>query len=165
VGVHTKNQEFEMRFVSLGVALLCLLVCSTGLAADAGADAVVVADAAAAPASAPTIPTTIEEGVDTVKKTVSWFRSHEFRAGIAGVLALLIGLWRKTNKFFIAKVPKKALPWLTAGVAFLATIPFALTVEPWSWKTFVWEGLITGAGAMAWWSMVISNVLPVKKDS
>lgn len=82
-----------------------------------------------------------------------------WRAGIAGVIALLMFIWRKFDTVLLAKIPNAWLPLIVAGVAFLGAIPAALTADPWSWKTFLWQGLLTGAQAMAFWSIALKHLL------
>ncbi len=162
------------------VLLLCLLPVN-GFAADASPskpDAAVKVDAKAAvkvdarasekpaatpqPAKAPAVPVTVDEAVGTVQGIVKAFSGDRARAGIAGVLCLLIFIWRRFGAgFLIGKVPSKFLPLLTAGVAFLAALPLAIATDPWSWKAFIWQGLITGAEAMAFWSVVVKFIFPM----
>lgn len=114
------------------------------------------ADAVAAPALQ--IPETFEDGAKTVEQTADWFRQHHVRAAAAGLLALLLGLWRSTKRLFIDRVPRKALPFVVAGVAFLSTIPIALTTEPWSWQSFIWHAVLTSTEAIAFWSLGIKYI-------
>jgi len=146
------------------VALLLLLVVTSAAVAapDAAPDAVIDASGIVGTthdSGAPAIPTTVDEAVDVVKSTVNWFETEHIRAGIAGIIALLVGIWRKTNRLFIDKVPRKVLPFLVAGVAFLATVPVALSAPQWSWWGFFWRGLITSAEAMAFWSLGVKAIL------
>lgn len=163
-----------MKARSLVVALACLFVVVgvAHAAPDAAPDAKVVVDgtvtvvdaAAKAPASAPAIPKTIEDGVKTVSQTVAWFQQEHWRAAIAGVIALLIGIWRRVDKKIIAKVPRKALPFVAGGVALLAALPMALMIEPWTWKAFLLQGFVTSAEAIAWWSLLLKFILGEKKE-
>jgi hypothetical protein len=122
----------------LVVALSCLFVAGVSYAApDAAPDAkvvtdgaVTVVDAAAVAPKTPAVPKTLAEGVETVKQTVAWFQQEHWRAAIAGIIALLVGVWRRFDKKVIAKVPKKALPFVAGGVALLAALPMALMIEP-----------------------------------
>ena len=55
-------------------------------------------------------------------------------------------------------------PWgvacATTLVAYLATIPEALAVSPWSWWTFLWSGLATTGESMVFWALIGKKVLP-----
>lgn len=149
--------------------LLTLCFFTPSYAADASAtDAVVTVDAEVAPAGAPKPPESVDEAVDAAKKAFLDFKSEHVRAGIAGIICILMFVWRKFGAgFLIGKIPNKALPFITAGIAFLGALPVALVAEPWSWKTFIWQGLVTGAEAMAFWSLlvkfVLARTLPDKK--
>jgi hypothetical protein len=99
--------------------------------------------------------------VAQVSAIVAAFKSEHVRAGIAGILCLLVWVWRRfASKLLIGKIPNKWLPLVMAGVAFLAAIPTTLAATPWSWSAFLWQGLITGAEAMAFWSVLFKFVLP-----
>jgi len=99
--------------------------------------------------------------VAQVSAIVEAFKSEHVRVAIAGILVLLIWAWRRfASKLLIGKIPNKWLPLVTALVAFLAAIPTTLAATPWSWSTFLWQGLITGAEAMAFWSVLFKFVLP-----
>lgn len=173
-----------LRFASV---LLCLLIASPVLAADAApAKKVVVTGevvtpppakvppvastptsqpaakpAAPAPAAPAAAPAADANPVEQVSAIVAAFKTEHVRAGIAGILCLLVWAWRRfASKLLIGKIPNKWLPLVTALVAFLAAIPTTLAATPWSWSTFLWQGLITGAEAMAFWSVLFKFVLP-----
>ena len=152
----------------LFIFLAAVLVAAPVFAADAQPPAqppavTVVDSGVAAPTSAPAAPvapTTIDEAVGTVQQVIASFKSEHVRAGIAGLITLLIFIWRRfLSGFIIGKIPSKYLAFVTAGVAFLAALPVALAASPWSWMTFVWQGLITGAEAMAFWSLFGKHLL------
>jgi hypothetical protein len=105
------------------------------------------------------VPVTVDQAVDTGKGIIGNFAAKHVQAGIAGIICLFVFAWRRfLSGLLIGKIPSKFLPLVTMGVAFLAAIPQSLTVTPWSWKTFVWQGLITGAEAMMFWSAVVKFV-------
>lgn len=138
-------------------AVVCLAATAAGapdaLIPDAGVHPVHPAE------STPDVPVSVDGVVDGVNGIVKAFESHHIRAGIAGIITLLVFVWRRFDKYVIAKIPSKWLPFIVAGVAFAAAIPQALVAEHWNWKTFVWQGLITGAEAMAFWSLLAKHVL------
>lgn len=116
---------------------------------------------ASAPAAPPAIPVTVDDAVGTFQSIVKSFTSEHVRAGIAGIICILIFIWRRfLSGWLIGKIPSRYLPLLTTGVAFLAALPVAIATDPWSWKTFLWQGLITGAEAMAFWSVIVKFIFP-----
>ena len=141
-------------------AFVCVAVLCVSCLAWAAPDASVTKDAAIADAKAE-VAKAKDDGeklgllVDGLKAAFS----NGWRAGIAAVISLLMFFWRRFDTLVLAKIPNKWLPFVVAGVAFLAAIPASLTVEPWSWTTFIWQGLLTGAQAMALWSIVLKHVL------
>jgi len=136
-------------------------------AAPATQPAAPAAKAAPAPAAKVVVPATVDQAVDTGKGLISDFSAKHIQAGVAGIICLFVFAWRRfLSGLLIGKIPSRFLPLVTLGVAFLAAIPQNLTVTPWSWKTFVWQGLITGAEAMSFWSVVVKFVTgEVKKPT
>lgn len=125
-------------------------------------DAALVSKPDAALATSQTIPVTVDEAVGTFQGIVKNFTSEHVRAGIAGIICLIVFLWRRfLSGLLIGKIPSKYLPLLTTGVAFLAALPIAIATDPWSWKTFLWQGLITGAESMALWSVIFKFIFPI----
>lgn len=154
--------------------LLAALLAAPAAATDAQPEksdaAVVKVDAKAStsqPTEKPEEPKSIDEAVDAAQSVFADFKQEKWRAGIAGCITLLVFLWRRfASGFLLDKLPPKALPFVTAGVAFLAAIPVTLAADPWSWKDFIWQGLITGGQAMAFWSLLFKFVVgkTLKKD-
>lgn len=96
-----------------------------------------------------------------LKTLVDSVKNHQGRAIAASVLMLLLFLWRRFGShLLIGKVPTKWMPLLTAGVAVLAALPSALTSAGFSWGSFLTNGLLLGAEAMALWSVLGKLTLP-----
>jgi hypothetical protein len=99
----------------------------------------------------------VKEQVGTL---VQLFRSHEWRPAIALLLTILIYFWRRFDKIIIAKIESKYIPWITALMGFLATLPSHLSVTPFVWANFILDGFVTGAESALLWSLVGKAVLP-----
>jgi len=118
----------------------------------------------AAPAVAPDTDATKgpKEVVNDAKGIYQMFKDGKFREATAGIITLLLFLWRRfASKFVIGKI--KDSWWLTfiaVLIGFLTTIPLALTATGFSWWTFLWEGLAVSAEAIAFWSILGKKVLP-----
>ena len=110
----------------------------------------------------PAEPGTVPEAVGTFKGIIADFRSGKYREAVAGVLMVLMFLWRRfAGKLVIGKIKSDWwLRFVTLLVSFAATIPVALTADGFNWTRFLWEGLATGAEAMLFWSLVLSKILP-----
>jgi len=164
-----------MKARSLVVALTCLLLASSASAAPDAAptkpDAAVVVktDAKAVPASAPatapaakpTEPKDVPEAVKTAGSIWSAFKGGRFREAIAGVILILLFIWRRFGaKIIIGKLSTWQIGFVAVLLGFLGTIPEALAAEPWSWKTFLWSGLATSGEAMLFWKTLGQKLLP-----
>lgn len=144
---------------------------SSSFCADAAvADAKVETDAkatASQPAAKvpikvkPEEPKDVPEAVEEVKDIWAAFKGGKYREAIAGILVVLIFMWRRFGaKFIIGKLSTWGVGLVTVILGFVGTIPEALTVDPWNWKTFIWSGLLTSAEAMLLWQMIGKKVLP-----
>ena len=92
-------------------------------------------------------------------------KKGNYREFVAGTITLLVFFWRRFGPtFIIGKIPNKYLPFVTAGVALLTRIPLLLVDKDFSWDWFALEAFITGAEAIAFWSMVGKFVLPTIID-
>lgn len=161
-----------MKARSLVVALTCLCLASASYAApDAKPtkpDAAVEAKTDAAPAAkavpakaAPAEPKDVPEAVKTGTKTWSAFKGGKYREAIAGCILMLLFLWRRfASKFIIGKLSTWQVGFVAVLLGFLGTIPEALAVEPWNWKTFLYSGLATSGEAMLFWKTLGQKVLP-----
>lgn len=77
-------------------------------------------------------------------------------------LALLFLVWA-TRKFIWKVIPKNVLPWLTLGLAMVASIAVGLLAGNIWWKVLL-DGLITGGSAMALWSALFKHFLKPKES-
>lgn len=161
-----------MKARPLVVALACLLLLAgASLAAPDAAppDKPAAAASATAPtkaASAPTVPTAntpkdVPEAVATGTSVWTAFKGGKYREAIAGVLVLLLFLWRRfASKVIIGKLSTWQVGFVAVLLGFLGTIPEALATEPWNWKVFLWSGLATSGEAMLFWKTLGQKLLP-----
>jgi hypothetical protein len=106
------------------------------------------------------------EGVDkdpgaAVSEMVQAFKEGRWAAGIGLLLTLLVWF---TRKFVWKFIPKKALPWLTFGLAMLVTVSVELVLGIVWWKTLI-DGFLTCGSAMAFWSLVLKQFAGDKKEA
>lgn len=106
-------------------------------------------------------PTDIPSAVKTGKEIFSAFKGGKFREAIAGIIVLLLFLWRRfASKLIVGKLSPWWTGFVTMLLGYLGAIPEALAVEPWKWSTFIFTGLLTSAEAMLVWSMLGKKLLP-----
>jgi hypothetical protein len=127
---------------------------------DAGIDnpkASMVPDAG----SKSTIPANSDQAIDVVKTVVKNFKDGEIRLGIAGILMLLIFVWRRfIHDFVLNKTGKKWAPLVVAALGFVSSLIIELGNPVFSWRTFLLGGLFTSGAAVLFWSTLGKIVLP-----
>jgi len=114
--------------------------------ADEDAALLVAGDAATQPA--PTPP------AEQVSSIIKLFKEKQWKAAIGALLMFLVFIWRKLDPFIAPKIPPKFLPFVVALVGFVASIPGTLAVTPWSWGTFIINGLLISGTAVLFWGTV-----------
>lgn len=160
-----------MKARSLVVALMCLLMTSASYAAPDAAPAkpdttVAAAKDAAAPAAltkkaALNAPGDVPEAVKTATSVWSAFKGGRYREAVAGILVVLLFLWRRfASKLIIGKLSTWQVGFVAVLFGFLGTIPEALAMQPWNWKLFLWSGLATSGEAMLFWKVLGQKLLP-----
>jgi hypothetical protein len=103
----------------------------------------------------------VPEAVEEVKSIWADFKGGKYREAMAGVVVVLLFLWRRfASRLIVGKLSKWWLAFVTMLLGYLGTIPEALTMDPFSWGKFVWTGLITGSEAMAIWFLIGKKILP-----
>jgi hypothetical protein len=103
---------------------------------------------------------TDEEAVEAAKGLIVAIHQKHWALALGLGLSLLVFGLRKVK--VLAKVPKKALPWVTAVLGVVGYIAVALTVEGADIMDAVWGGAVTGAAAVGLWEMVLKNFLGSK---
>ena len=76
---------------------------------------------------------------------------------------MLVFVLRKVK--ILAKVPKKMLPWVTAGMGVATYVGAALMTEGASIPDALWGGAVTGVAAVGLWEMVLKNLLGESKKA
>lgn len=118
-------------------------------------------DAQAAPKEKPKEPQSVDEAVQSGLGTVSAFKGGKYREAVASLIMLLMFLWRRLGAKFLADKLSGWQMTLVAGIlGYVGSIPEALTLEPFSWWTFAWQGLITGSEAVMLWQILGKKLLP-----
>jgi hypothetical protein len=136
------------------------------LATDGAIEVPVATAPEAAPASQPAAdkkegPASVKEAIESGKGVVANFKGGKYREAVAGIIVLVIFLWRRfAAKLVIGKVSTWWVGFITLLLGYLGSIPEALTMDPFSWWTFVWSGLLTGAESMAFYLMLGKKLLP-----
>jgi hypothetical protein len=111
--------------------------------------------------AAPGEPADVPEAVKTGKNVWSDFKDGKYREAIAGCILMLLFLWRRfASKFIVGKLSTWQVGFVAVLLGFLGTIPEALAVEPWNWKTFLYSGLATSGEAILFWKTLGQKVLP-----
>jgi len=106
-------------------------------------------------------PKDVPEAVATGTSVWTAFKGGKYREAIAGVLVLLLFLWRRfASKVIIGKLSTWQVGFVAVLLGFLGTIPEALATEPWNWKVFLWSGLATSGEAMLFWKTLGQKLLP-----
>jgi hypothetical protein len=101
------------------------------------------------------------------QSTFTAFKGGKYREAIAGLITLLLFVWRRFgSKLLIGKMGGWGVAWTAAAMGLLATIPEALATVPFSWWTFAWNALATSAEAIAFWELagraILPKLMPVK---
>lgn len=157
-----------MREAIIGTLLFAaLLLCGAAVADDAKTtptDAAVKVGVAKVVSPAPVTPAVPAaaslDPVDTGKSMYQAFKDGDYREGVALAIMLLVFLGRRFTMLLSEKIPAKALPYIVAGLAFLASIPTGLTGADFAWSKFIWHSIIAGAEAIALWTMLGKLLLP-----
>lgn len=111
--------------------------------------------------AAPDEPKDVPEAVKTGSRIWAAFKDGKYREAIAGVILLLLFLWRRfASRFIIGKLSTWQVGFVAVLLGFLGTIPEALAVEPWNWKVFLLSGLATSGEAILFWKTLGQKLLP-----
>jgi hypothetical protein len=111
-------------------------------------------------------PLDIREPIETIKSFWFAFKGGKYREGIAGVIVLLMFLWRRffwkwiTRPDFLWPMKPWAVGLITVGFGYLGSIPAALAGPDWNWWAFMIEGLLTSSEAMLFWQTLGKHALP-----
>lgn len=112
-------------------------------------------------ADEPAVGESIKDAIDQGGAAKESFMEGRSREGVAGLITLLIFLWRRFAKgFVIGKVSSYTVGWISAVVALLANLAAELTVAQFSWPTFLVNSLVTAGEAMVMWELIGQKVLP-----
>jgi len=145
----------------VGVGLGLIVIAGTYALVLAAPDAKVAVkttgNVTLAPAPAPASDVPVAEQVSVI---VQLFKTHNWRLAGAACLTFIVFIWRRYDKWVIAKVPSWVLPWIAAGLGLLATLPAHLSKTPFVWWQFLIDGFVTSAEAAMFWSLLGKNVLP-----
>jgi len=144
--------------------LLALLLCLASPAAAQMPDVVTADDSALVAShddddSAPSVdvlPDVTEAEAQAAVKTLLDHQKSGWGVVAAALLTLLVFLARKLK--LLAKVPKKALPWVAAGVAMLGDVVAAFATGA-ALPDALLQGLMLGAAAVGFWEMAMKHVL------
>jgi hypothetical protein len=130
---------------------------------DDDSAAMVADDDDSAPAdAAAAIPDVEAEEALVAVKTLLDYQKSGWGALVAALLTLFIFLVRKAG--LLAKVPKKALPWVAAAVAMVGDVAAALTSGA-PVADAMLQGLMLGAAAVGFWEMALKHALKPSKET
>jgi len=105
---------------------------------------------------------TDEEAVEAAQGLYSALANRDWALAIAFGLMLLVFVLRKVK--VLAKVPAKAIPWVTAGLAAAGYVVAALMTPGVAIGSAVMEGLAAGAAAVGLWEMLLKHFLGNKSE-
>lgn len=106
---------------------------------------------------------TDEEAVAAAGELITAIQEKHWALALGLGLSLLVFGLRKVK--VLAKVPKKALPWVTAVLGIVTYVAAALMTDGANVTDALWGGAMTGAAAVGLWEMVLKNFLGGSKDS
>jgi hypothetical protein len=78
---------------------------------------------------------------------------------VAVALLILVFLWRRfAFGFVMHRLSPGQVGALTVVLAFVGTLPDALTRGAFSWGEFVWGGLVSSGEAMLLWQLILKRI-------
>ncbi|HUW59283.1 MAG TPA: hypothetical protein VMZ92_21800, partial [Planctomycetota bacterium] len=98
-----------------------------------------------------------EEAVEAVGGLLKAIQTKHWGLAVGLGLSLLVFGLRKAK--VLAKVPAKALPWVTAVLGVVGYVAAAMMVEGADLMDAAMGGAMTGAAAVGLWEMVLKNFL------
>jgi len=104
---------------------------------------------------------TDEEAVEAAHGLVGAIQQKHWALALGLGLSLLVFGLRKAK--VLAKVPSKALPWVTAALGIVGYIAVALQGGG-DIMDAVWGGAVTGVAAVGLWEMILKNFLGSKSS-
>jgi len=110
----------------------------------------------------PAVITTDEEAMNAVKLLMDAAKSGHWTLVLALSIMLLIYLGNRTG--LLKKLPKKAQPWVAAGIGMGGYMAAALMTEGTSIMGALSGGIIAGASAVGLWEMVFKHLLAKKTE-
>lgn len=105
---------------------------------------------------------TDEEAVEAAEGLYNAIANRNWALAVALGLTLLVFGLRKLK--VLAKVPAKAVPWVTAAMAMVGYVAAALMTPGVAIGGAVMEGLAAGASAVGLWEMLLKHFLSGKKE-
>jgi hypothetical protein len=124
-------------------------------------DASAAKDAAKAPTKKP--PENLNEAVEDVSVLIEAAKSGNWPL-FAGILLMLLVFVLDKLVDLKAKVGKKAMPWVAAGLGIVGTMGVTLTDGSITWWWGLIQGLLAGASAVGLWELVGKHALKKKKE-
>ncbi len=103
----------------------------------------------------------VEAGLGLLDVIVKGFQDRNWSLAIGAIFMLLVWLFNKLT-FIKEKIPLKALPWVSMGMAVLAACGTNMLAHG-SWLSTIVIGIQTGLMATGTWEALGKHVL-VKKD-
>lgn len=114
-----------------------------------------------APPVAPDAPETVEDASESLDFLVEAAKGGHWGLFFGVLLTLLVWLLDKLVNLK-AKVGKKAMPWVAAGMGIMGTVGIALSSGLPVADALV-QGLVTGASAVGLWELVFQHLLKKKE--
>ena len=103
-----------------------------------------------------------EEAVETAKSLYNALQEKQWALALGLGLSLLVFGIRRTG--LMDRVPSKALPWVTTGLAVVSYVIAALMAEGASIPDALLGGATAGAAAVGLWEMLLKHFLSAKKE-
>lgn len=96
--------------------------------------------------------------VGTIESIGNAIQSKDWKAAVGAFLMILVWL---TRRFLLRSLPKRALPWIAAGLGVVLDVGIGMSNSLPVWKALL-SGLLSGASAVAWWEMVFQHIPMLK---
>ncbi len=103
-----------------------------------------------------------EKLLDQGKTVAQAVKDHELALALSAGIMLLLGLGRKFK--LLSKLPKNAVPWVSAGLGVLAVLAESLVSGGQLTLVRVGHGLLAGAAASGLWGMLGKHLMAKKTE-
>ena len=151
----------ELRAWPLAVIAIAIVFCIISLTSKGHSQTVSASQLsdAAASLAPPSQPTDVPAAVGAATSAWKAFAAKHYREGVAFALLVVMFVWRRfLSRILIGRISTWWAGFFTVLGGFLATLPAALIVAPFSWPDFIMNSLISSGEAMVFWQVVLKKI-------